>query len=191
MAFPLHQPTSPRSRLSGCQLSHCDVRSLEDHKMAASIYLPLPSRGNNGYREKGRLSGGLPTYSTAVQEKLGHRHSHSLPWTTPITVPIPGVKTRRLRILMPNPARFHQFSITRFGRRKGPALLCLSVLAVFFTVFALAKRFAMQDKKWPTTPFGTPPTLVFGREELQRIWQWEIQSGHYPSGQKSMQLLPV
>jgi WD repeat and SOF domain-containing protein 1 len=158
--------------------------------MASSIYLPVSTRGN-GYREKGRLSNGLPSYSTAVQEKLGHWHSHSLPWTTPITLPIPGVKTRRLRILMPNVARFHQFSVTRFGRRKGPAFLCLSAFALIFTVFALAKRFAMQDKKWPTTPFGTPPTLVFGREELQRIWQWEIQSGHYPSSQKSMQVLRV
>jgi DDB1- and CUL4-associated factor 13 len=156
--------------------------------MASSIYLPLPPRGN-GYREKGRLSNGLPSYSTAVQEKLGHRHSQELPWTTPITLPIPGVQTRRLLILVPNAARFHQFSVARFGRRKGPAFLCISIFALIFTVFALAKRFAMQDKKWPTTPFGTPPTLVFGREELQRIWQWEIQSGHYPSGQKSMQAL--
>jgi len=86
---------------------------------------------------------------------------------------------------MPNAARFHQFSVARFGRRKGPAFLCFSIFALIFTVFALAKRFATQDKKWPTTPFSTPPTLVFGREELQRIWQWEIESGHYPSDQKS------
>lgn len=152
--------------------------------MASSIYLPVSPRPN-GHREKGRLSNGLPSYSTAVQEKMGSRHSHSLSWTTPITLPIPGVKTRRLRILVPNIARFHQSSVARFGRRKGPAILCLSIFAFVFTIFALAKRFATEDKKWPTTPFGTPPTLVFGRQELQRIWQWEIESGHYPSGQKS------
>lgn len=155
--------------------------------MASSIYLPLPPRGN-GHREKGRLSNGLPSYSTAVQEKLGHRHSHSLSWTMPITLPIPGVRTRRLRILVPNPTRFHQFSVTRFGRRKGPVLLCLSVFALIFTIFALAKRFAMEDKKWPTPTFGTPSTLVFGREELQRIWKWELESGHYPSHQNSTQV---
>ena len=182
-----HRLSSSRSRLSDCQ-SHCDVRSLGDHNMASSIYLPVPPRGNG---HKGRLPNVLPSYSTAVQEKLGHRHSHSLPWIIPIILPIPGVKTRRLRILIPNFARFHQFSVTRFGRKKGPALLCMTVFAIIFTFFALAKRFAMQDKKWPTTPFGTPPTLVFGREDLQRIWQWEIQSGHYPSAQKSMLLMDI
>lgn len=149
--------------------------------MASSIYMPLPQRSNG----KGRLSNGLPSYSTAVQEKMGHRHGHSLSWTTPITLPIPGVRTRRLRILVPNFARFHQSSVTRFGRRKGPALLCLSLFAIVFTLFALTKRFATEQKTWPTTPFGTPSTLVFGRQELQRIWKWEIESGHYPSGAKS------
>lgn len=153
--------------------------------MASSIYLPIPQRGS-GHRDKGRLSPALPSYSTAVHEKLGHRHSHSLPWTTPVTLPIPGVRTRRLRILVPNAARFHQFCVTRFGRKKGPAIMCMTIFTLVFTVFALAKRFAMEDKKWPSTSFGTPPTLVFGREELQRIWKWEIESGHYPSSQKRM-----
>ncbi|KAL0567885.1 hypothetical protein V5O48_014112 [Marasmius crinis-equi] len=30
-------------------------------------------------------------------------------------------------------------------------------------------------------PVGDPPTLVFERDDLQRIWDWEIRSGHYPS----------
>lgn len=149
--------------------------------MASSIYLPLSPRANG---HKGRLTNGLPSYSTAVQEKMGHWHTQS--WTTPIELPIPGVRTRRLRILVPNFQRFHQSSVTRFGRRKGPAILCFSLLAMFFFLFALAKRFATEQKTWPTTPFRTPSTLVFGRQELQRIWKWEIESGHYPSGAKSV-----
>ncbi|KAF8585562.1 hypothetical protein K439DRAFT_1632567 [Ramaria rubella] len=28
---------------------------------------------------------------------------------------------------------------------------------------------------------GDPPTLVYAREDLQRVWEWEIASGHFPS----------
>lgn len=49
-----------------------------------------------------------------------------------------------------------------------------------FTTFALAKRFVTEEKTWPAFT-GDPPTLVFKREDLQRIWSWEIASGHYPS----------
>lgn len=148
--------------------------------MPSSVYMPTPQRGT-GHRDKGRISP-LPSYSSAVHEKHGHRQ---LPWTTPVTLPIPGVRTRRLRILVPNFARFHQTSVARFGRKKGPAVLAFTVFAFVFSLFALAKRFGGEEKKWPTASFGSPSTLVFGREELQRIWNWEIQSGHYPSGQKS------
>lgn len=68
-------------------------------------------------------------------------------------------------------------------------LLCLSILATVFTVFALHKRFATQEKAWPTFPsVGDPPTLVYRPEDLQRIWEWEIAAGHYPSSRKSARL---
>jgi WD repeat and SOF domain-containing protein 1 len=150
--------------------------------MASSIYFPVPPR-QNGLREKGR-SNGLPTYSSSLQDK--YRHAHSSSWTIPISLPIPGVRTRRLRLLAPNPARIHQFSVTRFGRKRGSMFLCFAVLATIFTVFALAKRFGSEDREWPKLSPGDPPTLVFRREDLQRIWKWEITSGHYPSGRKSV-----
>ncbi len=36
---------------------------------------------------------------------------------------------------------------------------------------------------------ATPPTLVHRREDLQRIWHWELASGHYPSRQRSAFIL--
>jgi DDB1- and CUL4-associated factor 13 len=150
--------------------------------MATSVYFPLSQRPN-GYREKGRMSNGLPSYSpSVVQEKF--RHTRASSWIIPIYVPIPGMQTRRLRVPVPNPARFHQLTVSRFGRKRGTLVLCLSVLAMVFTVFALAKRFGSEDREWPKFP-GEPPTLVFRREDLQRIWKWEVESGHYPSSQKS------
>ena len=88
--------------------------------------------------------------------------------------------------MAPNPTRLHQLSVSRFGRTRGPILLVICVIAAVYTVFALHKRFATEDKAWPTPfPVGEPPTLVYRREDLQRIWEWEIAAGHYPSGRRS------
>ncbi|KII93859.1 hypothetical protein PLICRDRAFT_171565 [Plicaturopsis crispa FD-325 SS-3] len=146
--------------------------------MAPSVYFPVPQRGNGS----GRLTNGLPTYSTAIQEKL-HRHGHtsSMSWTVPVSLPIPGVPTRRLRILVPNTGRLHQLTITRFGRRRGPFILFACFVAAIFTVFAITKRFGTEERQWPSITPGEPSTLVFQRKDLQRIWNWEIASGHYPS----------
>ncbi len=151
-------------------------------------YFNGPLRPNGHY--KGRpfsLNGNiLPQYSNSsvVQEKLGRGHRY--PWLIPVDVPIPGIKGPALRIWVPNPRRLHHFSIARFGRKRGSILLCFAFMAVIFTTFALAKRFGTEEKKWPG-PFttGDPPTLVFRREDIQRIWQWEVASGHYPSRHSS------
>lgn len=152
--------------------------------MASSIYFGGSHRANGSGRISNGLSNGLPSYSSAVQEKL-HRNGHTPldGWIVPVSLPIPGVKTRRLRVLVPNLPLLHQFSISKLGRRRGPALLYAFVIATVFTLFALAKRFGTEQKQWPSLNQGEPPTLVFQREDLQRIWKWEIASGHYPSGE--------
>ncbi|KAG5647631.1 hypothetical protein DXG03_008984 [Asterophora parasitica] len=123
----------------------------------------------------------LPKYSnsSAVQEKLGLRHLS--PWFVPVSLPIPGVQTRRLRIYLPNARRLHTSSVLRFGRRLGSAIFFFGFLLVVFVTFAFTKRFATRSKKWPRPFIGDPSTLIFEREDLQRIWHWEIASGHYPS----------
>lgn len=135
---------------------------------------------------RGRLNSlnGLPVYSassSAVQEKLGLRHP---PWWLSVSLPIPGFPSRRLRLVALHPYRLHEFTISRFGRKRGSLFLCISILALIFTTFSLAQRFGSQDKQWPTFT-RDPPTLVYRREDLQRIWLWEISSGHYPSRRKS------
>ncbi|KAG2369426.1 hypothetical protein BDR07DRAFT_1347994 [Suillus spraguei] len=148
--------------------------------MASSNYFS-PQRGN-GFPDKSRVTNSLPTYSSAVTEKM-HRHSHSMSWTIPVSVPIPGVRSRRFRLFMPNPNRIRQINISHFGRRRGPILLCVVLIASVVTVCSFARRFGAEEKQW-TPNFGESSTLVFGREDLQRIWKWEIDSGHYPSNAK-------
>jgi len=149
----------------------------------SSIYFSSNHRSTNS-REKARLTNGLPSYSAAIQEKL-YRHGRSSSWLVPLSTPIPGIRNRRLRLWVPNPARVHQVSVARFGRKRGTLLMCFGVFLFVFVTFAVHRRFNSSSKQWPTFPTGDPPTLVFTRADLQRIWKWEIESGHYPSSQKS------
>ena len=150
--------------------------------MATSIY--FPQQRGNGYAEKARPANGLPTHSSAVREKW-QRHHQSASWLVPISLPIPGVHTRRLRLMLPNLSKLHHGTITRFGRRRGRMLLAAGFLAIVFTVvmmFSIRDRFVPEDRSWST--YSEPSTLVYRREDLQRIWEWEVAAGHYPSGQK-------
>ncbi|KAK0245597.1 glycosyltransferase family 32 protein [Armillaria nabsnona] len=145
-------------------------------RMASSIYFPVPPRRNMT----------LPHYSStlpsAVQEKM-NRRAQSRAWFIPVAMPIPGVRTRNLRLWILNPHRLHQSSISKFGSKRGSFVLLLAFAILVFVTFALAKRFGTEEKKWPA-PFMDPPSLVYKREDLQRIWLWEIESGHYPSRRK-------
>ena len=149
----------------------------------SSIYFSSSHRSTNS-RENARLTNGLPSYSSAVQEKL-HRHGRPSSWFIPFSTPIPGIRGRRLRIWVPNPTRIHQVSVARFGRKRGTLALCFGMLLLVFVTFATHKRFNSSSKQWPTFPTGDPSTLIFTRADLQRIWKWEIDSGHYPSSIKS------
>ncbi|KAF8918145.1 hypothetical protein CPB85DRAFT_1373893 [Mucidula mucida] len=93
-----------------------------------------------------------------------------VPWTTALYLPVPGRHRGRLRIPILNFAGFHQSTLTRCGRRKGYWLLCSLYLSVFLAIYAAYQAL-----------FGEVPTLVFRRQDLRRIWQWEVASGHYPT----------
>lgn len=154
--------------------------------MATSIY--FPPRGN-GLAEKSRSANALPTHSSSAIREKWQRHQHSVSWLIPVSLPIPGVRTRRLRLMLPNVARLHHSTIARFGRRKGRILLGIGFLAIILTVVTLASlrdRFVPEERSWsPPYAQQEPSTLVYMREDLQRIWEWEVTSGHYPSAQKS------
>ncbi|GLB39831.1 putative glycosyltransferase sugar-binding region containing DXD motif [Lyophyllum shimeji] len=128
-------------------------------------------------------NGILPNHSSAVEEKF-HRANSSSSWTRPVSLPIPGVRTRRLRILVPNVGSFQQLRGTRVRRSRGPLLVCFACMALFLTVMMFSKnqRHHEWPENWPPTT-SESSTLVFRREDLQRIWKWEIASGHFPSSQ--------
>ncbi|KAJ7628538.1 glycosyltransferase family 32 protein [Roridomyces roridus] len=114
-------------------------------------------------------NGSLPLHSSAVREKEQLQRSiNNSPWFSPVFVAIPGVSTRRLRVLVPS---------LRLRRQRGPLLVCFACLAIVFTVILVSRRVGRRGEQ----PSEEPSTLVFHQEDLQRIWNWEIASGHYPS----------
>ncbi|KAF9494301.1 hypothetical protein BDN71DRAFT_1449005 [Pleurotus eryngii] len=125
------------------------------------------------------LTNGLPSHSFGNPEK---HHRHSAPWTKPVSLAIPGVHTRRLRILVPNTGKLSRLGAGRLGRRRGPLLMCFIALSIFGVYFIVSRRYEGREwmEQWPSQS-GDPSTLVFQRQDLQRIWKWEIASGHYPS----------
>ncbi|TFK75691.1 hypothetical protein BDN72DRAFT_810612 [Pluteus cervinus] len=115
---------------------------------------------------------------SAVQEKLGRFH---VPWTRTIFLPLPGLN-RRLRVIVPNVA------LLRGGRRRGPLLVSLACIALVCTVVIMSRGFGGAgwgnsgwNEQWNQDQNREPSTLVFRREELKKIWKWEIESGHFPS----------
>ncbi|TFK31370.1 glycosyltransferase family 32 protein [Crucibulum laeve] len=127
------------------------------------------------------MNGGpdLPSHASSSYPFDEKRHrSHPSAWTRPIYLAIPGVHTRRLRVPVPNVSLHH----LRMGRRRRGPFIVLLCLVAFVCVILFSRggsRGWSETVKEYTT--GEPSTLVFRREDLQRIWKWEIASGHYPS----------
>jgi WD repeat and SOF domain-containing protein 1 len=141
----------------------------------------------NGFRDLSRPPNGLPIFSPSMYEKKLRHSKSSSPWTISFFLPIPGFRNRRhIHLMLPNVSRFHRLSLFRFSRRRNTFVLLFACVSIIFIIFAVAQRFRTEEKQWSAPLFqGEPPTLVFGREDLQKIWRWEVQSGHYPSRRDS------
>ena len=100
----------------------------------------------------------------AVEEK--QREGRHRSWTL-LSAPIPGTNRRRLRIPAP-------YILRRYSR--------LLYLIIFLGLGWLAIHVSLRIFRSFKV---TSPTLVYDREDLQKIWSWEISSGHYPSRRES------
>ena len=139
----------------------------------------------NGH--KNRISP-LPSFSNPVYEKqsLRSRPSH---WTTTYYFHVPGSRRgRRIKLILPVPKNIYQSAVHRWGRKRAFALFLGTCLLLLWTLLSFGKRHHGPERHFPPTEgSGTEPsTLVFSREDLQRVWEWEIASGHYPSSRKSV-----
>ena len=142
--------------------------------MPPAPYTAIPQERQNRQYRGLSIGTALPLFSSpssAVQEKYA-RYAAQAPWFAVITITVPFVSILRIRLFFLNPRKPYAIIVTRFGRRRGWLLFFLSFL-LFVLLFKLI--FLGSDR----------PSLVFKREDLQRIWHWEIASGHFPSRQES------
>lgn len=134
------------------------------------------------YREKFRLTGGLPTHSSAVEEKvsLTGRHASGNGWTSSVQIPNPR-GGHGWSITLPIPPQLLRLVQSKLGHRRALVGILLFTLFGWFLLFVPRK-----SARWPPVLREEKATLVFSPSELRRIWQWEIASGHYPSSRPSM-----
>ncbi len=132
-------------------------------------------------RPKGRSSP-LPSFSSAIEEKH-HLTSRPSTFFTSFYIPLPGRK--RIVVPLPIPPGVWYWISTRFGRRKASALVWMFMAVLGWLVLGLLKSAVNHRPRWSDAIIGDPPTLVYGREDLRRIWNWEVASGHYPSTRAS------
>lgn len=153
--------------------------------MSSSRYSAVPRRQSVHHRPSNDDEPHyLPSGSPTLQEDF-HLLRPSSPWICLVCVRLARIPFRAI-CWVPNPRRLHHLSVAQFGgRKRGTAVLCLAFVAVLSLAIALTKPFGMEGETW-VTPFSSPATLVFKREDLQRIWRWEVASGHYPSRRRSM-----
>lgn len=102
-------------------------------------------------------------------------------WTTPVLIPTTAFVRRPITIHVPLPPSVYRSVLARkIGQLA--VLIALGLLVIL----SLTRRRNSQYENTSQTP-----TLVFGREDLRRVWQWEITAGHYPSSRRSTPRLRV
>ncbi|KIJ68559.1 hypothetical protein HYDPIDRAFT_37012 [Hydnomerulius pinastri MD-312] len=137
-----------------------------------------PSQYLNALR-RGRPA--LPISSSAVREKMDN-DSKKGSWLLPMSISLPGAPTRRVRLRILSPVRVPRLRISRFGYRRGLFSRCCAFLGGLLAICIVVILLGTEEAHWSPTFRDT--TLVFSRENLQKIWRWEIDSGHYPSNGK-------
>ena len=130
----------------------------------------------------------LPSHSSAILEK--HQLTRSTSFFTVIAIPLPSLFARHKHshVNIPIPFISCRLVATRPRYLFGLAALGVGIIITLYALFCLHKFFPSQAKDWLASS-GESQTLVFSRDDLRKIWQWEISSGHYPSNRRSKVIL--
>jgi hypothetical protein len=170
-------------------MSHLFGRSPNGYHKARRS--PLPSHHKSSSSSSSAYAEKLHNLDTSYSSS-SHFSSLDSPtpssWTT-VFVPLPFSRpSRKVRLSLPIPARLSR----RIGGRRA-LLLLVGLLVMVFWLMGLmkgkGKRLSGGDGDndggggW-VNPFKDPGTLVFTKEEVRSVWEWEVMSGHWPSTRK-------
>lgn len=164
MAQPTALPSSPARAGAPFSLFSGPPPRQRPSRTGTGMLAPSNPLGRRDTQERGRYS---HISTDAFSDDLYHHHRHAPRWA----------------VLYAAPVGVYKASVTRFGRRRGPAMLVACVLVLVLTALAFHGRFVSAKRSWPL--LGATSTVVFEREQLRKIWEWEILSGHYPSTRAS------
>lgn len=141
----------------------------------------IPPKLGSRLREKERSrphSDSLPTFANGLHEKHTLRRYRT--WTSTFYIPVPWPFTRctRLRhfkIILPIPAKASKLMARTRSRGFNHLIALISVVLLFWNLYNFLRS-------WPSMPFKSKKTtLVFSQDDLRRVWEWEVASGHYQS----------
>lgn len=150
----------------------------------------LFGRSPNGYHKARRSphpfsASSSSGSSSALKEKLDlDAGSSPTSSSTTFFLPLPFSSNphRRFKLVLPIPHRiYRRLPTVRVQSRK---FLAVVLGLVLLLVWLLGKRKKGDDNGGWQPPWKDPDTLVFSKEELKSVWEWEIMSGHWPSARK-------
>jgi hypothetical protein len=126
------------------------------------------------------------------KDRLTTRAPHAHGWTSTWVVRVPGMQHRAFRLVLPIPPPLAAV-IRRHLSRPRAALLAIFVgLLILSNVGVVLRRIAATRNEgfgWkqviPTT-VGKSDSCVFGLSELRNLYEWEVESGNYPTRRRSM-----
>lgn len=156
----------------------------------------LFGRSPNGYHKARRsphpFSGSGGGSSSALKEKLDlDAGSSPTSSSTTFFLPLPFSSNprRRFKLVLPIPQRiYRRLPAIRIGSRRFLAALLGLVLLL---VWLLGRRKKGDDNGGWQPPWKDPDTLVFGKEDLKSVWEWEVMSGHWPSRLQGELAIPL
>ncbi|KIJ40160.1 hypothetical protein M422DRAFT_230324 [Sphaerobolus stellatus SS14] len=145
----------------------------------SSIQISTPI--NSRFRDK---TPRLRQHSPALPIHIhGHdkRHTRRFSWTTPYYVRMPWPLSRRrtgvrgFKIYMPIPTSVTS-CVSRL-RQGYPRTFRILLAALFILLFLFFRGLILSRRLQATR-------IVFSNDDIRRVWEWEVASGHYQSSRK-------
>jgi hypothetical protein len=138
----------------------------------------------------------LPSHRTQLgahinKDRLTARADPPARWTSTWVIRIPGGSNRAIRLLLPIPSSVAAVVRRHVGRKRTAAVALIVVLLLVFNVAGMFNRVIDRHDKgfdWnEAIPNGVTKedTCIFSLDELRTVYEWEVESGNYPTRRRS------